>query len=215
MTQLGLQSPLSMIENGDPDVSPSLKMVKQSHHRRWLQNLLERETLIYLSLDLAKCGSPIPASTVLRKLVAMEQYPTVKEWEENREASLISKLMKEVTEGQRYDNGVHDWNNVIHIFSKKRLMQDAEKALKKMRSLWHSPNAQLNFHSMVTGYAAIGGKYAEVMELWGEMKSFASMEKGNMFIDMYKYRTLFFKYHKTLYPKFQTDQPNSKREKQH
>ncbi|KAI9180009.1 hypothetical protein LWI28_000180 [Acer negundo] len=176
MTQLGLQSPLSMIENGDPDVSPSLMMVKHSHYRRWLQ---------------------------------------VKEWEENREASLISKLMKEVTEGQRYDNGVHDWNNVIHIFSKKRLMQDAEKALKKMRSLWHSPNAQLNFHSMVTGYAAIGGKYTEVMELWGEMKSFASMEKGNMFIDMYKYRTLFFKYHKTLYPKFQTDQPNSKREKQH
>ncbi|TXG70628.1 hypothetical protein EZV62_005563 [Acer yangbiense] len=97
----------------------------------------------------------------------------VKGCEENREASLMSKLLKEIKEGQRDDNGVHDWNNVIHFFSKKRLMQDAEKALKKMRSLGHSPNAQ-TFHSMFTGYAAIGGKYTEVTELWGEMKSFAS-----------------------------------------
>ncbi|TXG70617.1 hypothetical protein EZV62_005552 [Acer yangbiense] len=172
----------------------------------------------------------------------------VKGCEENREASLMSKLLKEIKEGQRDDNGVHDWNNVIHFFSKKRLMQDAEKALKKMRSLGHSPNAQ-TFHSMVTGYAAIGGKYTEVTELWGEMKSFASatsmkfdqelldsvlytfvrggffaranevvhmMEKGNMFIDKYKYRTLFLKYHKTLYkgkaPKFQTEAQLKRRE---
>lgn len=51
-------------------------------------------------------------------------------------------------------------------------MQDAEKAFKKMRSLGHAPNAQ-TFHSLVTGYAAIGGKYVEVTELWGEMKSIA------------------------------------------
>ncbi|KAJ0048941.1 hypothetical protein Pint_17061 [Pistacia integerrima] len=42
------------------------------------------------------------------------------------------------------------------------------------------------------------------------------MEKGNMFIDKYKYRTLFLKYHKTLYkgkaPKFQTESQLQKRE---
>ncbi|KAL0340833.1 UNVERIFIED_CONTAM: Pentatricopeptide repeat-containing protein, mitochondrial [Sesamum calycinum] len=42
------------------------------------------------------------------------------------------------------------------------------------------------------------------------------MEKGNMFIDKYKYRALFLKYHKTLYkgkaPKFQTESQLKKRE---
>ncbi|XP_047152167.1 pentatricopeptide repeat-containing protein At1g03100, mitochondrial [Vigna umbellata] len=171
-----------------------------------------------------------------------------KEGADTEEAGLMTKLLQEIKEGQKVDCGVHDWNNVIHFFCKKRLMQDAEKALKKMRSLGHLPNAQ-TFHSMVTGYAATGGKYQEVTELWGEMKGLASsvsmtfdqelldsvlytfvrggffvranevvtmMEKGNMFIDKYKYRMLFLKYHKSLYkgkaPKFQTESQLSKRE---
>ncbi|GKU86554.1 hypothetical protein SLEP1_g1066 [Rubroshorea leprosula] len=172
----------------------------------------------------------------------------VKGCAENGEGGLMAKLLREIKEGQKLDSGVHDWNNVIYFFCKKRLMQDAEKALKKMRSLGHAPNAQ-TFHSMVTGYAAIGGNYTEVTELWGEMKALASstpmkfdqelldsvlytfvrggffvranevvdmMEKGNMFVDKYKYRTLFLKYHKTLYkgkaPKFQTEAQLKKRE---
>lgn len=173
---------------------------------------------------------------------------TQKSGAETDEAGLMTKLLQEIKEGQRVDCGLHDWNNIIHFFCKKRLMQDAEKALKKMRSLGHSPNAQ-TFHSMVTGYAAIGGKYQEVTELWGEMKALASsismkfdqelldsvlytfvrggffgranevvamMEKGKMFVDKYKYRMLFLKYHKSLYkgkaPKFQTESQLNKRE---
>ncbi|XP_074264940.1 pentatricopeptide repeat-containing protein At1g03100, mitochondrial [Silene latifolia] len=164
------------------------------------------------------------------------------------EAGLMAKLLQEIKEGERVDCGVHDWNNVIHFFCKKRLIQDAEKALKKMRSLGHTPNAQ-TFHSLVTGYAAIGGKYTEVAELWGEMKSLASstqmkfdqelldsvlytfvrggfffranevvamMEKKNMFIDKYRYRTLFLKYHRTLYkgksPKSESETQFKRRE---
>ncbi|XP_068339680.1 pentatricopeptide repeat-containing protein At1g03100, mitochondrial-like [Pyrus communis] len=164
------------------------------------------------------------------------------------EPKLMVKLLQEIKEGQKSDAGVHDWNNVIHFFCKKRLMQDAEKALTKMRSLGYTPNAQ-TFHSMVTGYAAVGGKYTEVTELWGEMKSIAAatsmkfdqelldsvlytfvrggffsranevvemMEKGKMFVDKYKYRTLFLKYHRTSYkgkaPKFQTESQHKKRE---
>nr|GEW56719.1 hypothetical protein [Tanacetum cinerariifolium] len=85
------------------------------------------------------------------------------------EAKLMAKLLHEIKDVPRVDCGVHEWNNVIHFFCRKRLMQDAEKALKKMRSLGHAPNAQ-TFHSLVTGYAAVGGKYTEVTELWGEMK---------------------------------------------
>ncbi|KAF2546579.1 hypothetical protein F2Q70_00019253 [Brassica cretica] len=170
--------------------------------------------------------------------------------EGNAEAGLMSKLLREIREGQsNLDTGVHDWNNVIHFFSKKGLMHDAEKALKRMRSLGHSPNAQ-TFHSMVTGYAAIGSKYTEVTELWGEMKSIAAatssmrfdqelldavlytfvrggffsraneavemMEKEKMFVDKYKYRMLFLKYHKTAYkgkaPKVQSESQLRKRE---
>ncbi|OVA15524.1 Pentatricopeptide repeat [Macleaya cordata] len=167
---------------------------------------------------------------------------------ESGEAGLMTKLLEEIKDGQRADCGVHDWNSVIHFFCKKRLMQDAEKALKKMRALGHVPNAQ-TFHSLVMGYAAIGGKYTEVTELWGEMKELASsssmkfdqelldallytfvrggfflranevvemMEAGDMFIDKYKYRNLFLKYHKTLYkkkaPKFQTEAHFKRRE---
>ncbi|KAL6008055.1 hypothetical protein ACLOJK_033561 [Asimina triloba] len=167
---------------------------------------------------------------------------------ESGEAGLMAKLLEEIKEGQRADCGVHDWNNVIHFFCKKRLMQDAEKALKKMKALGHQPNAQ-TFHSLVTGYAAIGGKYLEITELWGEMKALVStspikfdqelldsllysfvrggfflranevveiMEREDMFIDKYKYRTLFLKYHRTLYkgkaPKFQTEAHYKRRE---
>lgn len=85
------------------------------------------------------------------------------------EPKLMGELLQEIKNGHELECGVHDWNNVIHFFSRKKLMHDAEKALKKMRSLGHVPNAQ-TFHSLVTGYAAIGGKYSEVTELWGEMK---------------------------------------------
>ncbi|XP_021897338.1 pentatricopeptide repeat-containing protein At1g03100, mitochondrial-like, partial [Carica papaya] len=44
------------------------------------QNLLEKEALLYLSLALSKCSLPVPSSTVLRKLVEMEQYPPVTAW---------------------------------------------------------------------------------------------------------------------------------------
>ncbi|KAM7259951.1 hypothetical protein ACFE04_015692 [Oxalis oulophora] len=172
----------------------------------------------------------------------------VKGCAENKEAGLMAKLLREIKEEQNINCAVHDWNNVIHFFSKKRLMQDAEKALKKMTSLGINPNAQ-TFHSMVTGYAAIGGKYIEVTELWGEMKSLARstsmkfdlelldsvlytfvrggffhranevvemLEKGNMFVDKYKYRMLYLKYHKQLYrgkaPQFQTEAQLKKRE---
>lgn len=172
----------------------------------------------------------------------------VKGCEEGGEARLMEKLLHEIKEGQTMDGGVHDWNNVIHFFSKKRLMEDAHRALKRMRSLGFIPNAQ-TFHSMVTGYAAIGGKYAEVTELWVEMKSLAKttplkfdqelldsvlytfvrggffsmanevvalMEKGKMFVDKFKYRTLFLKYHKTLCKgkasKYQTEEQASRRE---
>lgn len=172
----------------------------------------------------------------------------VKGCSENGEPGLMTKLLQEIKEGERVNYGVHDWNNVIHFFCKKRLMPDAEKAYKKMRSLGHAPNAQ-TFHSLVMGYAAVGGKYTEVTELWGQMKSIAyvsgmqfdqelldavlytfvrggffnranevieMLEKGNMFIDKYKYRNLFLKYHKTMYkgkvPKFQTESQMNKRE---
>ncbi|PIA31689.1 hypothetical protein AQUCO_04900174v1 [Aquilegia coerulea] len=172
----------------------------------------------------------------------------VKRCADSGEAGLMARLLEEIEEGQRVDCGVHEWNNVVHFFSKKRLMQDAEKALKKMRALGHTPNAQ-TFHSMVTGYAAVGGKYIEVTELWGEMKELSSsssmkfdqelldsvlytfvrggfflranevvemMEAGKMFIDKYKYRTIFLKYHKTLYkkkgPKVQTEAQFKRRE---
>ncbi|KAL5702230.1 hypothetical protein ACHQM5_027471 [Ranunculus cassubicifolius] len=172
----------------------------------------------------------------------------VKRCADSGEAGLMAKLLEEIKEGQREDCGVHEWNNVIHFFSKKRLMQDAEKALKKMLALGHTPNAQ-TYHSMVTGYAAVGGKYIEVTELWGEMKALASsssmkfdqelldsvlytfvrggfflranevvemMEAGHMFIDKYKYRTIFLKYHKTMYkkknPKVQTEAQFKRRE---
>ncbi|KAJ6823022.1 putative inactive leucine-rich repeat receptor-like protein kinaseisoform X2 [Iris pallida] len=164
------------------------------------------------------------------------------------EAGLMAKLLEEVKYTQRVDSGVHDWNSVIHFFCKRRLMNDAQKALNKMRALGHNPNAQ-TFHSLVTGYAAIGGKYVEVTDLWGEMKVLSSsnsmkfdqelldsllycfvrggfflrameviemMEKGKIFVDKYKYRNLWLKYHRTMYkgkpPKVQTEAQCKRRE---
>ncbi|KAJ4981897.1 hypothetical protein NE237_032734 [Protea cynaroides] len=184
----------------------------------------------------------------ISKSVHQEFEMLLKGCAESREAGLMAKLLEEIKEGPNVDCGVHDWNRVIYFFSRKRLMHDAAKALKKMRALGHVPNAQ-TFHSMVTGYAAIGGKYEEVTELWGEMKVLAAsssmkfdqelldsllytfvrggfflranevvemMEGGKMFVDKYKYRNLFLKYHKTLYkkkaPKNQTNAQSKRRE---
>ncbi|CAL9049939.1 unnamed protein product, partial [Musa banksii] len=164
------------------------------------------------------------------------------------EAGLMAKLLEEIKGSQNVNSGIHDWNNVIHFFCKNRLMNDAQKAVSKMRALGHTPNAQ-TFHSLVTAYAAIGGKYVEVTDLWGEMKVIASshsmkfdqelldsllycfvrggfflrameviemMEKERMFIDKYKYRSLWLKYHRTLYKgkasKIQTEAQLKRRE---
>ncbi|KAM0884352.1 hypothetical protein ACQ4PT_031029 [Festuca glaucescens] len=167
---------------------------------------------------------------------------------DNSEAALTTKLVEEVRSGHTVNHAIHDWNNVIHFFCKKRLMHDAHKALSKMRVLGHMPNAQ-TFHSLVTAYAAVGGKYVEVTDLWGEMKVLANsnsmkfdqelldsllycfvrggfflramevielMEKYKMFIDKYKYKSLWLKYHRTLYkgkaPKVQTEAQLIRRE---
>ncbi|XP_031492426.1 pentatricopeptide repeat-containing protein At1g03100, mitochondrial [Nymphaea colorata] len=172
----------------------------------------------------------------------------IKECEASGQSKLMVKLLEEINDDQKLQYGVHDWNNVIHFFCKKQLMQDARKALKKMKALGHLPNAQ-TFHSLVTGYSAVGGKYQEIAELWGEMKMFPSsairfdqelldsvlynfvrggffqranevvnmMEHTGMFIDKFKYRQLFLKYHRTLYKNkkasnFQTEAQCRKRE---
>lgn len=163
-------------------------------------------------------------------------------------AGLMDTLLEEIKNNERVDCAVHDWNNMIHFFCKRRMMHDAQKVLNKMRALGHTPNAQ-TFHSLITAYAAIGGKYVEVTDLWGEMKVLSSsssmkfdqelldsllycfvrggfflrameiiemMEKERMFIDRYKYRSLWLKYHRTLYkgkaPKIQTEAQLKRRE---
>ncbi|XP_027350252.1 pentatricopeptide repeat-containing protein At1g03100, mitochondrial [Abrus precatorius] len=219
-----------------------IQLDSSSYEAMIQSRVLQQDTQGALQLFKEMKGARIP------KVTQQNSCMLAKSGAESDKAELMTELLQEIKEGQRVDYGVHDWNNVIHFFCKKRLMQDAEKALKKMRSLGHFPNAQ-TFHSMVTGYAAIGGKYQEVTELWGEMKALASsismkfdqelldsvlytfvrggffvranevvamMEKGNMFVDKYKYRMLFLKYHKTLYkgksPKFQTESQLNKRE---
>lgn len=170
-----------------------------------------------------------------------KEIQTLVQGSDDSEAALTTRLVEEVRSGNMVDHAVHDWNNVIHFFCKKRLMHDAHRALNKMRASGHVPNAQ-TFHSLITAYAAIGGKYVEVTDLWGEMKVLASsscmkfdqelldsllycfvrggfflrameviemMEKSKMFIDKYKYKSLWLKYHRTLYkgkaPKVQTE----------
>lgn len=219
-----------------------IQLDSSSYEAMIQSRVLQQDTQGALQLFKERKEARIP------KVTQQNSFMMAKSGAETDEAGLVTKLLQEIKEGQSVDCGVHDWNNVIHFFCKKRLMQDAEKALKKMRSLGNSPNAQ-TFHSMVTGYAAVGGNYQEVTELWGEMKALASsismkfdqelldsvlytfvrggffvranevvamMEKGKMFVDKYKYRMLFLKYHKSLYkgkaPKFQTESQLNKRE---
>lgn len=177
-----------------------------------------------------------------------KEFQTLVHGSDEKEAALTTRLVEEVRSGHMVNHAVHDWNNVIHFFCKKRLMHDAHSALNKMRASGHVPNAQ-TFHSLITAYAAIGGKYVEVTDLWGEMKVLAGsssmkfdqelldsllycfvrggfflrameviemMEKSDMFIDKYKYKSLWLKYHRTLYkgkaPKVQTEAQLKRRE---
>lgn len=257
---------LSGVKTGSSVYSSLLKAFCKENREGEVKSLLRDVRKAGIQLD-SSCYDALIQSRVLKKDTygALDLFKEMKEskllrfghykfdelvkgCEGKGEAGLMAKLLEEIREGQRVDCGVHDWNNVIHFFCKKRLMQDAEKALKKMRSLGHTPNAQ-TYHSMTTGYAAIGGKYVEVAELWGEMKSIAHatsmkfdqelldsvlytfvrggffvranevvemMEKRKIFIDKYKYRTLFLKYHKTLHKgkasKFQTEAQVQRRE---
>ncbi|KAG9453308.1 hypothetical protein H6P81_006212 [Aristolochia fimbriata] len=247
------------IKTGSSVYSSLLKAYCKENRSREVQSLLQDARKAGIQLD-STCYEALIESRVIDKDTygALNLFKEMKEAKisksghlefanlvkgcsENGEAGLMSKLLAEIKEGQTMDCGLHDWNNVIHFFCKKRLMHDAQKAFKKMTALGHRPNAQ-TFHSLVTGYAAVGGKYLEVAELWGEMKVLYSsgavkfdqelldsllycfvrggfflranevvsmMEKQKLFIDKYKYRILFLKYHKTLYkgkaPKFQTE----------
>ncbi|KAJ3673592.1 hypothetical protein LUZ60_005584 [Juncus effusus] len=151
---------------------------------------------------------------------------------DNNEASLMDELLEEIKRNPNCtDRDANDWNNVIHFFCKKKMMSDAKKAFNKMKLNNQIPNAQ-TFHSLITAYASIGGKYADVADLWGEMKILKNsnlikfdqelldsllycfvrggfflrameiveiMERNDMFVDKYKYRSLWLKYHRTLY----------------
>ncbi|KAK8953392.1 Pentatricopeptide repeat-containing protein [Platanthera guangdongensis] len=203
-------------------------------------NLNDSSGALLLFKEMKASNISISAKNEFEKLV--EGYST------SGEAGLMSKLLEEIKYNQKVDYGVHDWNSVIHFFCKKKMMHDAQKALNKMRALGHTPNAH-TFHSLVTGYAAIGGKYVEVTDLWGDMKVIASsssmkfdqelldsflycfvrggfflrameviemMEAEKMFMDKFKYRSLWLKYHRTLYkgkaPKIQTESQYKRRE---
>nr|GEW83492.1 tubulin beta-2 chain-like [Tanacetum cinerariifolium] len=67
------------------------------------------------------------------------------------EAKLMAELLHEFKDVPSVDCGVPEWNNVIHFFCRKRLTQDAKKALKKMRNLGHAPNAQTFCLLMLVG----------------------------------------------------------------
>ncbi|KAJ1687350.1 hypothetical protein LUZ63_018740 [Rhynchospora breviuscula] len=189
-------------------------------------SLLKESRQAGVQLDLGCCEARIQSQTV-------QNNPNTADSSINPldEASLTGQLMEEIKQNCSRDYELHDWNNTIHFFCKKRLMDDAQKALSKMRCAGHTPNVQ-TFHSLVTAYMAIGGKNTEVAELWGEMKVLVGLnslkldqelldsllhcfvsggfflrameiiemiEREDMFIDKYKYRLLWLKYHKTLY----------------
>ncbi|MCL7023901.1 hypothetical protein MKW94_007838 [Papaver nudicaule] len=149
--------------------------LNSAHYEALIQSwVLEKESNSTLNISKEMKESKIPEP------ILPEFEMPVSSCAESRHAGLMVKLMEEIKEGRTADYEVHNWNTVIHFFCKKGLMQDADKALKKMRALGHMPNAQ-TFHSLVTGYAAIGGKYIEVTQLWGEMKELATSSSSLKF----------------------------------
>lgn len=86
--------------------------------------------------------------------------------------NLMARLLDEIKDDQQVAVGTHDWNSVIHFFCKAHLMNDAQKAFKKMTALGYQPNAE-TFHSLIHGYSAVGGQYQEITMLWENMKRMA------------------------------------------
>jgi pentatricopeptide repeat protein len=151
--------------------------------------------------------------------------------------NLMARLLDEINDNQQVAVGTHDWNSVIHFFCKAHLMNDAQKAFKKMTALGYHPNTH-TFHSLIHGYSTSGGMYQEITMLWADMRNMASafpesganplnfdqelldtvlynfvrgayfaralevismMEQQKMFIDKFKYRQVYLKYHRNLY----------------
>jgi pentatricopeptide repeat protein len=167
----------------------------------------------------------------------MNGDPTLKiGFAKSSKLNLKTLFLEEVKEDQHIAPGIYAMNSAIHFFCKGHLMDDAEKALKKMKKLGPQPNSQ-TFESLIDGYSA-EGNYREITIFWGDMKRMVSasaesggdvieldrelhdtllcsflrggyferslevitrMEQQNMFIDKWKYRQLYSKFHKDLY----------------
>lgn len=78
---------------------------------------------------------------------------------------LVARLLDEFHENQQVTAGTHDWNSIIHFFCKAHLMNDAQKAYKKMTALGYHPNTY-TFHSLIHRYSTSGGMYQEITMLW-------------------------------------------------
>lgn len=100
--------------------------------------------------------------------------------------NLKTLFLEEVKEDQHIVPGIYAMNSAIQFFCKGHLMDDAEKAFKKMKKLGPQPNSQ-TFESLIDGYSA-QGNYREITILWGDMKRMvsASAESGGEVIGLDK-----------------------------
>ncbi|GLJ08935.1 hypothetical protein SUGI_0098830 [Cryptomeria japonica] len=149
--------------------------------------------------------------------------------------NLKARFLEEVSKNQQVIPRVYELNSAIQFFCKGHLMDDAEKAYRKMIKLGYQPNSQ-TFEHLISGYSA-EDNYSKIAFLWGDMKRMeydtagsadnavkfdkelhdillynflrfghfersmeliARMEQQNMFVDKWKYKQVFIKFHRDL-----------------
>lgn len=72
-----------------------------------------------------------------------KEFQTLVQGSDDNEAALTTRLVEEVR--TMVDHAVHNWNNVIHFFCKKRLMHDAHSAHSHWRQISGGKKAMFAF----------------------------------------------------------------------
>ncbi|XP_059279911.1 pentatricopeptide repeat-containing protein At4g17616 [Lycium ferocissimum] len=150
--------------------------------------LREAEALLK---QLRKSGVVINASDPLSAPAENESKNKLKELGSMEKVELAYHIVEEMrAEENKVSFMMHDLNSSIYFFMKAHMVEDAERAYRKMQVMKIHPTVS-TFMNLLNGYSSLG-MYREITILWGDIKRNMESRKNLNTRDLYEFLLLNF-----------------------